>query len=182
MAEQFAFQEAVGNRPAIHGDERVPGPAVVLMQLDGHQFLAHTRLAFHVYAHVERRHPADGPEQLLHGRAPAQDGTQARRVDYSLGAPCALRTRSPIFFRRLIGRILQRFQHDAFEPPDGTVQDAAHGQALEYGSSREPVQRAVAEQFLQIVRLRLWCRRSRGRPAYGNRIGRHPSSPARRFG
>ena len=77
VAEQLAFQQRLGDGGAVDGQERLVGPAAVVVQGPGHQFLAGAALAQDQHVDVLRGDPADGLAHLLHDRAAADDAVAA---------------------------------------------------------------------------------------------------------
>ena len=68
VAEKLAFQQRLGNRRAVDGQQRGPAAAAVLVNGPGNHLLARSALAQNQHGHVLRGDPADRLVQLLHGR------------------------------------------------------------------------------------------------------------------
>ncbi len=81
VAEEFALQQRLGDRGAIHGDERFFRAVAVLVDRAGDEFLAGAGLAADEHAHGLRRDAADLFINLLHRAALTDD-----RVSRSRGA------------------------------------------------------------------------------------------------
>ena len=73
VAEQLAFQQALRDGGAVDGQERPVGPAAVVVESAGDQFLAGAALAEDQHVHVLRRDAADRLAHLLHDRRAADD-------------------------------------------------------------------------------------------------------------
>ncbi len=67
VAEQFGFEEVLGNRRRVDGDERLVGPRAVAVQGARDQFLAAARFAGDQHGGVRQSQTADGAEDFLHG-------------------------------------------------------------------------------------------------------------------
>ncbi|MDT4869427.1 hypothetical protein FQZ97_1044530 [compost metagenome] len=78
MAEQFGFEQVLGNGRGIERDERAVGTRAVLVQRARNQFLAGAGLAGDHHRDVRLRQPPDGAEHVLHRRRLAED---LRRID-----------------------------------------------------------------------------------------------------
>ena len=68
VAEQFGFNKVFRNCRHVQGDERVSCSGAVIVQGLGHQFFTGAALTVDQYGDVGVRQPANGPENLLHGR------------------------------------------------------------------------------------------------------------------
>ena len=86
MAEQLALQQVGGNRAAIHGNERMPGPIRQFMDVPGRHFLAGARLAENEDVGVERRHLLDQAVHRAHG---ARFAARAKFMAAGLGGMAA---------------------------------------------------------------------------------------------
>ncbi len=73
VAEQFGFEQILGNRRGVDGDERPFGTRTVPMQRTRHQFLARTGFAGDQHGGVREGETANGPEDFLHGRRLAEN-------------------------------------------------------------------------------------------------------------
>jgi len=83
VSEELGFDQRLGDRCAVDGNHRRLGALRKIVQGAGDQFLAGTGLTLDEHIGVGRRHLADLAEQILHGRAVADD------ADLSVG--CVLR-------------------------------------------------------------------------------------------
>ena len=77
VAEQLALQQRLGDGGAVDRQERLVGPAAVLVEGAGDQLLAGAALAEDQDVDVLRGDPADGLAHLLHDRAAADDAVAA---------------------------------------------------------------------------------------------------------
>ena len=68
MAEEFAFDKVLRERPAVDRHERTTGPAAALVDCPGHEFLACAGLSPHEHRRLARRHPGDETAHLLERR------------------------------------------------------------------------------------------------------------------
>ena len=85
VAEQFRFDQVLGDRRHIQRHEVLLAAHGVAVQGPGHQLLAGARLAVDQHRHVGVAEPADGAEHLLHGRRLADDlGGRFRRRRHEL--------------------------------------------------------------------------------------------------
>src|SRR5271166_2490076 len=74
VAEQLAFQQALGDGRAVEGPIRRPSPGSVLVDGAGDQLLAGAALTGDQHREVPRGDPANGLVHFAHGRASADDG------------------------------------------------------------------------------------------------------------
>lgn len=81
MAEQFRFEQILGNCRRIQRNERTICARAVLVQRTRHQFLAGTGLAGDHYGDVRLRQATDRAEHVLHRRSLAED---FRRIDQAI--------------------------------------------------------------------------------------------------
>ena len=73
VAEEFAFEQCLGEGGAVDGQERAIAAAAVVIDGPRHEFLAGTALAEDQDHRVLRGDPTDGLVDLLHGRGVADD-------------------------------------------------------------------------------------------------------------
>ncbi len=73
MTEKFALDQVLGDRGAIHRDERLGGTMTVLPDGPRDQFLSGAALARDHHGHVAGRHLTDDLEHILHDRRSAHD-------------------------------------------------------------------------------------------------------------
>ncbi|MPM62402.1 hypothetical protein SDC9_109273 [bioreactor metagenome] len=73
MAEQFAFQQILGDGRRVDGHERAARDRRVLVQRTRHQLLARAGFARDQHRHRALTQAPDGAEHILHGRRLAQD-------------------------------------------------------------------------------------------------------------
>ncbi len=71
MAEQFALDQLARDRRHVDGNERAGPPFAVIVQSACDQFLAGAQFAIDHHRQVGRGEPGDGPIDLLHRRAAA---------------------------------------------------------------------------------------------------------------
>ena len=76
VAEQLALQQRLGQRRAVHRDERVATPGRRVVDRPRHQLLARAGLAEDQHRADRLRHVADQLEDVVHPRALAQDGVE----------------------------------------------------------------------------------------------------------
>ena len=77
VAEQFAFQQRIGNRGAIDREELTRNARAMLIQCTGDQLFAGAALAANQHGHILRRNAADSLVHLLHLRAVADERVAA---------------------------------------------------------------------------------------------------------
>jgi len=60
VAEEFALHKALGHGGAVDRQERLPGPAAVLVDRPRHQLLSGAAFSDDQHVHILGRHAADG--------------------------------------------------------------------------------------------------------------------------
>ena len=80
VAEQFRFEQILGDRGGVDGDERLVGARAVAVQGTRHQFLAGAGFAVDQHGGVGLREAADGAEHFLHRRRLAEDLRRGLRL------------------------------------------------------------------------------------------------------
>ena len=73
MAEELGFEQRLGNRPAVDGDERLVAARARPVDRAGQELLARSRVAEDQHARIGIGDAARLPQQVLHLRAPRDD-------------------------------------------------------------------------------------------------------------
>ena len=73
ISEQFAFDEAFGQRRSIHCHQRIFVPGTEAMERPRNQLLPNPAFTLNQHRHIERRNAAQIGGKLLHGRRIADD-------------------------------------------------------------------------------------------------------------
>src|SRR5690349_10575371 len=88
--EELALEERLGERRAVHLDERLPGARTVVVDGAGDLRLAGARLAGEQHAHVERRDQGDLTQERAERLTSADDVVEAERAARGSGGVGAL--------------------------------------------------------------------------------------------
>ncbi len=124
MAEQFGFQQVLGDGRRVERHERLAGARAVLVQGTRHQLLAGTGFAGDEHRDIGLRQAADGAEHVLHRRCLAEDFGSLGCTLLDIGFAQALVERAANQFDRLVDveGLGQVFEGAALEGGDRRVQ------------------------------------------------------------